>query len=75
MSHFKVLYGCEPPIIPSYTESSTSIQALDELLLEHDALLTYLKTNLRGAQHKMQQKANAHRREVELRVRDQVLVK
>ena len=75
MSPFKALCGCEPPVIPPYTESSTSIQALNELLLERDALLTSLKTNLQEAQHRMQQKANAHRRELELRVGDQVLVK
>lgn len=75
MSPFKALYGREPPVIPAYTGSSTSIQALDELLLERDALLTALKTNLRAAQHRMQQKANAHRRELELQVGDQVLVK
>ncbi|KAH9681158.1 hypothetical protein KPL71_026857 [Citrus sinensis] len=75
MSSFKALYGREPPVIPSYTGSSTSIQALDELLLERDALLTALKTNLLAAQHRMQQKANAHRRELELQVGDQVLVK
>ena len=75
MSPFKALYGREPPVIPSYTKSSTSIQALDELLLERNALLTSLKSNLQVAQHRMQQKANAHRRELELRVGDQVLVK
>ncbi|KAL9441424.1 hypothetical protein AB3S75_020001 [Citrus x aurantiifolia] len=75
MSPFKALYGREPPVIPSYIRSSTLIQALDELLLERDALLTALKTNLRAAQHRMKQKANAHRRELELWVGDQVLVK
>ncbi|XP_074351847.1 uncharacterized protein LOC141690994 [Apium graveolens] len=50
-------------------KSSTSIQALDELLHDRDALLRSLKENLRTAQHRMQQKANAHRRELELEER------
>lgn len=75
MSPFKALYGQEPASLPSYSESSTSIQALDELLRDRDVLLRSLKDNLRTAQHRMQQKANAHRREVELAVGDKVLVK
>ncbi|KAK9189840.1 hypothetical protein WN943_018439 [Citrus x changshan-huyou] len=70
MSPFKALYGREPLVIPYYTKSSTSIQALDKLLLERNALLTSLKTKLQVAQYRMQQKANAHCRELELRWQD-----
>ncbi|XP_074326722.1 uncharacterized protein LOC141664668 [Apium graveolens] len=75
MSPYKALYGREPASLPSYSESSTSIQALDELLHDRDALLRSLNENLRTAQHRMQQKANAHHHELELEVGDKVLVK
>ncbi|RVX04915.1 Retrovirus-related Pol polyprotein from transposon 297 [Vitis vinifera] len=54
---------------------STSIQALDEALVERNALLRTLKENLRRAQHWMTQKANAHRRDLQLEVGDMVLVR
>ncbi|KAH9775894.1 hypothetical protein KPL71_006537 [Citrus sinensis] len=75
MSHFQALFGRPPPAIPPYSKGSTSIQALDKALSEQDALLRTLKENLRQAQHGMIQKANAHRREAQFAVGDQVLVK
>ncbi|KAH9791984.1 hypothetical protein KPL71_003946 [Citrus sinensis] len=75
MSPFQALFGRPPPSIPPYLKGSTSIQALDKALSEQDALLHSLKENLRRAQHRMIQKANAHRRETQFAVGDQVLVK
>ena len=75
MSPFQALFGRPPPAIPPYSKGSTSMQALDEALSEQDALLRSLKENLRQAQHRMIQKANAHRREAQFAVGDQVLVK
>ena len=43
-----------PPTIPPYSWSSTSIQALDEVLQDRDVLLRRLKENLLSAQHRMQ---------------------
>ena len=63
MSHFQALFRQPLPAIPPYSKGSTSIQTLDEALSERDALLRSLKENLRQAQHRMIQKANAHRRE------------
>ena len=74
-SPFKALFGHPPPIIPAYTRSSTSIQALDEMLRERDALLHSLKDNLRNTLHCMQQRTNLHRRELKLVVGDMVLVR
>ncbi|KAH9726475.1 hypothetical protein KPL70_008268 [Citrus sinensis] len=71
----EALFGRLPPTIPPYVKSSTSIQALDDILLERDKLLKSLKDNLRQAQHRMAQKANTHRREVQFSVGDKVLVK
>lgn len=46
MIPFQDLYGRLPPLIPSYSQDSTSIQAVDEILRERDELLRTLKTNL-----------------------------
>ncbi|KAL9450635.1 hypothetical protein AB3S75_012375 [Citrus x aurantiifolia] len=75
MTPFQALYGRLPPTIPGYTKGSTSVQALEDLLLERDELLRTLKTNLLQAQHRMEQKANAHRRELQLQIDDLVLVR
>ena len=40
-----------------------------------DELLRTLKTNLLQAQHRMEQKANAHGRELQLQIGDNVLVR
>ena len=72
MTPFQALYGRLPPTIPGSTKGSTSIQALEDLLLERDELLRTLKTNLLQAQHRMEQ---AHRRELQLQIGDNVLVR
>lgn len=74
MSPYQGLYGRTPPTIPAYSKGSTTLQALEELLQERDAVLRSLKDNLRQAQQRMEQKANARRRELQLSVGDQVLV-
>ncbi|KAL9422961.1 hypothetical protein AB3S75_035111 [Citrus x aurantiifolia] len=75
MTLYQALFGRLPPTIPPYVKSSTSIQALDEIILKRDKLLKSLKDNLRQAQHRMAQKANTHHREVQFSVGDKVLVK
>ena len=46
MSPFQALYGRIPPTIPRYTKSSTSVQALDDILAHRDCLLQALMINL-----------------------------
>ena len=46
MSHFQALYGRTPPTIPCYTRTSSSIQAIDDILTQRDQLLLTLKRNL-----------------------------
>ncbi|KAL9414329.1 hypothetical protein AB3S75_042744 [Citrus x aurantiifolia] len=75
MSPYQALFGRLPPTIPHYAKGSTSIQALKDILLERSTLLQSLKAILRQAQHRMAQKANAHRREAHFEVGDKVLVK
>ena len=61
MTPFQALYGRLSPTIPSYSKGFTSIQALEDMLMERDSMLCSLKENLRQAQHRMAQKANLHR--------------
>lgn len=75
MTPFQAFYGLLPPTIPSYSKGSTSIQALEDMLIERDSMLCSLKENLRQTQHLMAQKANLHRRETQLQVGDKVLVR
>lgn len=75
MSPFQALYGRPPPVIPRYVPGSTTLEALDEMLLERDNLLSELKESLRVAQQRMEQKANKKRREFEFQVGDKVWVK
>ncbi|XP_052297225.1 uncharacterized protein LOC127902358 [Citrus sinensis] len=75
MSLYQVLFVRSPPTIPHYAKGSTSIQALEDIILERNTLLQSLKANLRQAQHRMAQKANTHRREAHIEVGDKVLVK
>ena len=51
MTHFQALYRHLPPTIPGYSKGSTSIQALEDLLVERDELLRCLRANLCQAQH------------------------
>ena len=49
MSPFEALFGRKPPTIPAYVLGCTSIQALDEILIERDALLCSLRDHLQHA--------------------------
>ena len=75
MSPFQALYGRTPPTIPCYTRTSSSIQAVDDILTQRDQLLRTLKRNLQEAQQRMTCKANAHRRDFEFYVGDLVLLR
>ena len=74
MSPFQALYGRTPPTIPYYTRTSSSVQAVDDILTQRDQLLRTLKRNLQEAQQRMTCKANAHRRDFEFSVGDLVLL-
>lgn len=75
MTPFQDLYGRLPPNIPPYVRGSSKNQAIEDILLERDELLKYLKTNLLQAQNRMKQKSDSKRREMEFQVGDQVLVR
>ncbi|GJT28910.1 ty3-gypsy retrotransposon protein [Tanacetum coccineum] len=68
-------YGPVPPAIVPYPHGSFNVAAMEESLVESDALLRQLKQNLLVAKHRMKMQANRNRRDVEFRSGDMVLVK
>lgn len=75
MSPFQALFGRTQPEIPVFDSRSSKVQAVEELLLERDALLKILKENLQQAQAHMENQVNKHRREVEFLVGEFVWLK
>ncbi|PKA64490.1 putative mitochondrial protein [Apostasia shenzhenica] len=74
-SPFQVLYGRLPPPIHSYEDNSTSVEAVDVMLSQRDAMLRQLKENLHRTRHRMKQQADKKRRDLQFKVGDRVLVK
>lgn len=56
MSPYQALFSRLPPTIPHYTKGSTSIQALEDILLERNIVLHSLKDNLYQEQHRILRK-------------------
>ena len=75
MTPYQALYGKVPLAIIPYPSGSSKVVAVDDLLSERDSLLRQLKQNLLVAKHRMEEKANHKRRDVEFNVGDRVLVK
>lgn len=53
MSPYQALYGQLPATIPSFVHGSTSLDALETLLIERDKLLDFLKATLIMVQHRI----------------------
>lgn len=58
-----------------YEARGTTVSALEEQLLERDAILDELKAHLIQAQQRMKLQEDKHRREVEFQVGDYVYLK
>ncbi|KAK9672066.1 hypothetical protein RND81_12G074000 [Saponaria officinalis] len=75
MTPFQALYGRVPPSIPAYSKDESKVPAIDEMLRERDEALTHLRDNLLEAQHRMSQRVNKGRRELEFQPGDMVLLR
>ena len=75
MTPFQALYGRLPPSIPVYREGLTPVNAVDQQLLDRDALLRQLKDNLATSRNRMKQVADKKRRDVVFQPDDWVLLK
>nr|GEX35822.1 transposon Ty3-G Gag-Pol polyprotein [Tanacetum cinerariifolium] len=74
-SPFEVVYGRLPPKLVPYIPGTASVQEVDEYLQDRDSLLKHLRKNLLNAQDHMKANANRHRRDLEFRDGEFVLVK
>ncbi|KAL4558785.1 hypothetical protein LXL04_036987 [Taraxacum kok-saghyz] len=72
---FRALYGHDPPPIIRYEGQGTSVDAIDLLLEDRDAILDDLRMNLLRAQQKMKIQADKKRKEVEYQPGDMVYLK
>ena len=72
---FQVVYGQPPPIHTPYLPGSTVVEVVDRSLAAREKILHLLKHNLRRAQHRMKQVADAHRTDREFAIGDLVYVK
>ncbi|GKD26288.1 ty3-gypsy retrotransposon protein [Tanacetum coccineum] len=75
MTPYQALYGKVPLSIIPYPPGSSKVAAVDDALIERDALLRLLKQNLLAAKNRMEVQANRRRRDVEFAVGDKVFVK
>jgi ribosomal protein L21E len=75
MSPFKALYGRSPPSVIRIGHNCTSVDSLDQLLHERDAILDDLKYHLIRAQHRMKKQADLKRRDVNFEEGDLVYLK
>ncbi|CAL1390315.1 unnamed protein product [Linum trigynum] len=75
MTPFQALYGRIPPSIPFYRPGSTSVHEVDRALLDRNAIMTELQSNLSAAQNRMKQHADTGRRDLVFQVGDPVYLK
>ena len=75
MSPFKALHGREPPSLVFAPPSAATPPSAAELIRQRGELLVELRRNLERAQQRMRDSANKHRRDVEFKVGDEVLLK
>ena len=62
---FRIVYGRDPPTLLKYGTPPSPIAAIDQQLMDRDAMLDTMKTHLRQAQMRMKTMADRHRRELE----------
>ncbi|GJS82365.1 transposon Tf2-1 polyprotein [Tanacetum coccineum] len=75
MTPFEAIYGRSPPSLLDYIAGTSNVDAVDALLRSRTELISQLQSNIRRAQLRMCNQANAHRTDVEFQVDDWVFVK
>ncbi|KAJ0561741.1 putative nucleotidyltransferase, Ribonuclease H [Helianthus annuus] len=72
---FSVVYGRDPPSLLPYVVGETKNADLEEQLVDRDAMLRLLRSNLQKAQDRMRNQANLKRRELTFQPGDYVFLK
>ncbi|KAD4888403.1 hypothetical protein E3N88_20476 [Mikania micrantha] len=72
---FSIVYGRPPPPLIPYVLGDTNNAELEQQLIERDDMLILIRANLTRAQDRMQQQANAHRRDVTFTAGDYVFLR
>ena len=72
---FKALYGREPPNLLRYETGTITGAALEDQLVERDAMLDELKFSLLKTQNYMKKQEDEHRRDVQFAIGDFVYLK
>lgn len=75
MTSFQAFYERPPPKILAYVGGTSPIQVMDDSLSNRNEILHKLRHNLLQAQNRMKQIANKHRRDVQFKVGDLVMVR
>jgi hypothetical protein len=74
MTPFEAVYGQKPPFVLSYMPVVSKVQAVDQTLTVHEAILHTLKENLVMAQNLMKQHADQARSKHQFVEGDQVFL-
>jgi len=76
MTPFEITFGCKPPAFPQYVAGTTTVDTVDDLLSQREAIFTLLRQKLlKKAQTRMKAITNERRRDHEFQVGDWVLVR
>ena len=75
MTPFEVTFGQKPPTLPQCVSGTTTLDTVDDLLSQREAVFTLLRQKLLKAQTWMKAIANGHRRDHEFQIGEWVLVR
>ena len=74
MTPFEVTFGRKPPTFPQYVMGTTTVDAMDDLLSQREAVFTLLRQKLLKAQTRMKAIVDGHCRDHEFQIGEWVLV-
>lgn len=58
---FQVVYGCPPLAIPNYIPGTTTLEAVDSMLITREEILAELRSNLTKSMKQMKHHVDKHR--------------
>lgn len=70
MTPFEITFGRKPPTFPQYVAGTTTVDAVDDLLSQREAIFTLLRQKLLRAQTQMKAIVDEHRRDHKFQISD-----